>query len=150
MPPYKFRLATLLRLREAARDERRAQLAEAQHAEELVTERVRAMDRELAELVAHAQRAARPGRIDVDVLADAQRYEMLLKAERQLTDQQRQQVVAEVGRRREALMVADRDVRVLEKLRETQLDRHRRDEGVRETKLLDEIASRRFGHEEAS
>jgi hypothetical protein len=44
--------------------------------------------------------------------------------------------------------VATRDVRVLEKLREHQADRHRDEEAHREVKLLDEVAGRVPGGED--
>jgi len=47
MGRFKFRLATLLRLRELARDERRAQLAQACRAQELLDEQRRRLAEEL-------------------------------------------------------------------------------------------------------
>jgi len=141
MPTFQFRLATLLRLREAARDERRNLLAEALRAEELVVRRIAELDGELAALRAQRLHAARPGEtVDVDSLNDTARYEMILKLERQSADQQRQVVAAEAEKRREALVAADREVRVLERLRETQLERHRQEEDRREFQRLDELA----------
>ena len=48
------------------------------------------------------------------------------------------------------LVVADRDVRVLEKLREKQARRHRLEEDRQEAKRLDEVAGRRKVREEVS
>ena len=45
------------------------------------------------------------------------------------------------------LLVADRDVRVLEKLRQRQADRHRREEDRREVKRLDELAQQKVMRE---
>jgi flagellar protein FliJ len=150
MPTFQFRLATLLRLREAARDERRNLLTEALRAEELVVQRIAELDGELAALRAQRLHAARPGAtVDVDSLNDTARYEMILKLERQSADQQRQAVAAEAEKRREALVAADREVRVLERLRETQLERHRQEEGRREFQRLDELAVIRHQPREA-
>jgi flagellar protein FliJ len=145
MASFQFRLATLLRLREAWRDERRTFLAEAQRAEQLILERVAAIDEELAAGRRQYVGAARARSVNVDLLTDLARYEMILKAQRQSADQQRQAVVAEVQKRRAALVVADRDVRVLEKLRDTQQQRHGEEETLREFKRLDELAV--FRHE---
>jgi flagellar protein FliJ len=139
MLPYKFRMATLLRLREANRDERRVQLAEAQQAEELVANRLSRIDADLNGLTKRCQHDLRPGQIDVDRLMEAQRYELLLRAERQAAGEQRKIVSNEVERRRETLVAADREVRVLEKLRELQLERHQEDQQREETKILDEV-----------
>ena len=53
---------------------------------------------------------------------------------------QRETVQAEVQRRRQALAEANREVRVLENLREKQAEEHRREEDRGETKRLDEAA----------
>ncbi len=142
MLPYKFRMATLLRLREAYRDERRLQLAEAQRAEAIVERRIAHLESDLRSLTNRCQRDLQPGQIDVDRMMESQRYELLLRAERQAASEQRRIVSEEVERRREVVMEADREVRVLEKLRERQLERHREDEVRSEIKLLDEVGIR--------
>jgi flagellar export protein FliJ len=149
MASFQFRLATLLRLREAARDERRTHLADAQRAEQLILERLAAIDDELVAGRRQYVDAARARSVNVDLLTDLARYEMILKAQRQSADQQRQAVVAEVQKRRAALVVADRDVQVLEKLRETQQQRHGEEEALQEFKRLDELAVLRFEPKEA-
>jgi flagellar export protein FliJ len=150
MPQFQFRLATLLKLHEATRDERRSQLTEALRAEQVVVERIAQLDGELAALRAERLRATRAGAtVDIDALSDGARYEMILKLERQSADQQRQVVAAEADRRRAALVAADREVRVLERLRETQLERHRQEEERRERIRLDELAVLRHQPQEA-
>jgi flagellar protein FliJ len=149
MPSFRFRLTTLLRLREAWRDERRAHLAEAQQAEQLIQERIDEIERALLELQRRSLAAARPGTINVDRLAESARYEMILKVDRESADQQRQAVAAEVQKRREALVAADREVRVLEKLRDTQRERHREEEARQEAQRLDEMAVMRHQRGEA-
>jgi flagellar export protein FliJ len=54
-------------------------------------------------------------------------------------------VQAEVERRRLALVEADRQIRVLEKLREKQEEAYRTDELRREQQMLDEQAILGFG-----
>jgi flagellar export protein FliJ len=132
-------MATLLRLREANRDERRVQLAEAQRAEQIVANRLSSIEADLHGLTKRCQRDLRPGQIDVDRLMEAQRYELILRAERLAAGEQQKIVSQEVERRREALVAADREVRVLEKLRERQFERHREDQQREETKVLDEV-----------
>jgi len=150
MANFTFRPATLLRIREARRDERRTRLADAQRAEQLVVQRIAELDAELEALRRRCVDAARPGNtVDVDLLTDAARYEMILKLQRQSADQQRQAVLAEVQRRRAALVAADREVRVLEKLRETQRRRFDEEEARKEVKRLDEVAMSRFQNKEA-
>lgn len=143
MPKFQFRLATLLRLRERARDERRAALAQAYQAEALLREEQERLSRDLEGLLSASRLACGPGILNIDQLLDTRRYELVIKAHQQDLEKKRTMLEEESGRRREALAEANRQVRVLELLRERQLERHRHEENRQETKLLDEVAGRR-------
>jgi flagellar FliJ protein len=147
MAKFKFRLATLLRLREATRDERRAELAEAYRADDLLREHLRRVGRELSWLQGRCRQVAGPGTVDVDRLVEAQRYEVTLRAQESRLTGQRDAIGAEIDRRRQALLAADRDVRLLEKLRQKQAQRHHQEESRREIKELDEVAGQRATRE---
>ena len=112
---FQFRLQTLLRLREAARDERREQLAEVMRIDD-------ALRKQLAELEglqseARALQRLGVGRVDVDRLLEAQRYEAVVALEILHVERQRAAVAEEMNKRRDALVEADREFKVLEKLR---------------------------------
>ncbi len=146
-----FRLATLLKLREATRDERRGALAEAFRAEAVLVENLRGVEEELSSLAGDYRQATLPGRIDVDRLLEHQRREALLIAQKNEYARQRELVLAEVERRREALAQADRDVRMLEKLREKQALADIADAARAAAKQLDEFAVQsRANREEAT
>jgi flagellar export protein FliJ len=140
MSTFRFRLTTLLRIRDAVRDERRGQLAAAQRAEEIIAARIGEIDEELAALSQQSQQACGPGSINIDRLLDAGRYQTVLSTEKQAAIKQREEVAAEVDRRRQALVEADREVKTLEKLREKQSSQHRLVEHRREVKQLDAAA----------
>lgn len=148
MAKFKFRLATFERFCGATRDDRRLQLAEALRLEESLNQRNQELELELAELLSQAQQAARPGVVNVDRLINAQQYEVVLRSEQQSLARQQAVLDVEIERRREALIAADREVRTLEKLRESQQQHFQYDESLRETKLLDEVASRRVAGED--
>jgi len=148
MRNFQFRLATPLRLREAVRDQRRGQLSEAFRIADAIQDRLNELRQELDDL--KKQQAAQPGRVDVDRLVAAHRYEMVLRIEQQQSEDQRTAVLAEIERRRDALAAADREVRTLERLRETQQQRHRAEEERLLMKELDEIAGRNHAREGAS
>jgi flagellar export protein FliJ len=150
MSVFRFRLATLLRLREAARDQRRAELAEALRADNVLVEQLRSLASDLEQLLADAIRTASPGRVNIDRLVTAGRYELLLRAQQQSTERQRELLAQEIAKRQAALVEADREVRVLEKLRDVHQQRHREKEEQREQAQLDEIALRRYQREEMS
>ena len=142
MARFRFRLATLQRLREAARDEKRAQLADAYRAAQILEGQLAEVDREIAALRATSGEAIQAGQIDVDRLLQGHRYEIILRSQRKGIELQQQQVAAEIDRRRLALVEADRQVRVLEKLREKKLQEFDQAEMRRDQKLMDELAAR--------
>src|ERR1700750_2508575 len=113
MAKYKFRLETLQKVREAHRDSQRASLADAFRAEQVLAEHRAQLvveERSLREL----QRSAAEGRyLDVNRWLEAQRYELLLKAQSQELAKQATLLAAETERRRQMLVEADREVRVL-------------------------------------
>ena len=141
MAEFKFRLATLLRLRETTRDERRAELAAAYRADQVLQRQLARLSAELEELKAAARRAAGPGRVNVEQLVEAQRYQQTIESRQCQVNEERAALAAEIERRRQALLAAEREVRTLEKLRETRHARHRQDENRREIKQLDEVAT---------
>jgi len=147
MPQFKFRLATLLRLREATRDERRSQLAQAYRAEEIVRAEAERIEGELGDLEQLGRSACRPGHIDVDRLLEVRRYEAILQAQKQQAQKQQRMIEDEIERRRQAVAEANREVRVLEQLREKQYQRHCQEEHRQEIKQLDEVGQRRAGKE---
>jgi flagellar FliJ protein len=131
----------LLRLREVTRDERRRQLAEAQRAEAVLRERRTQLQTEQQGLKDETAKFS-TGRVDVDRVLSIQRYETVLQIEVASNAEQLRQVETEVERRRLILVAADRDVQVLEKLRETQKDRFRIEQERKDLKQMDEIAAR--------
>jgi flagellar export protein FliJ len=143
MAQFRFRLATLLRLRESARDERRARLAEAYAAERKLLSRRDEILREQAEIKRN-HRGPGVGPVNVDQLLTVDRYDVLLKAELQVIDRQQTLLAEEIEKRRQALVAADREVRLLEKFREKLAQRHRQHEATQDMKQLDELAGRRW------
>ncbi len=142
MAQFKFRLATLLRLRESARDERRTLLAQAYRAEDVILQEQQRLEAERAALEQRIRGAVGPGEIEVDRLIEAQRFELVLRAQKEHLARQHELVKAEIERRRQALVEANREVQVLENLREKQHERWRGEESRREVKRLDEVGQR--------
>ena len=145
MPQFRFRLQTLERLREAARNTCREQLAEALR----VDEHLKAQQVELeAQLkLARDLQIVPAGRVDVDRLLQAQRYEATVVLEVRHIAGQRAQLATEIERRRLALVEADREVKALEKLKEVRKAEHRQLELRAEMAQMDEAAGRRRGEE---
>jgi flagellar export protein FliJ len=150
MSTFRFRLATLLRIQEAARDQRRSELAEAFRAEQTLRERMQGLEQQFDELKQQYRQSGESGQVNVDRLIDVQRYELVLSVEQQLLRQHEAALAQEIEKRRQALVAADREVRVLEKLREKQHERHRADDERQQVKQIDEIAARRVANEEVT
>lgn len=143
MARFSFRLQTLRRLREIHRDEQRGRLATAYEAERILRQQ---RDELAAEATEHleSQRQGMQGTIDVNWLLTTQRYLLALEAQAKVLGEQAARLAEEVERRRQALVEADREVRVLDKLEERQKAHHREAAGRAETKQLDEVASTRW------
>ncbi len=147
MSTFRFRLAPVLRLREAARQERRAALAEAYRVDDLLRGQIESVAAEMERLRNVSRQAGGPGPVNVDRLVETQRYQAALGNQRGQVLRQRETVTVEIERRQQALLAADRDVRVLEKLRQRQAERFRLEEDRREMKRLDEAAQQQFMRE---
>lgn len=147
---HRFRLATMLKLREQTRDERRRDLAQALEAERILRQRVAHLQDEI-EATRQRTRNAGQGSVNIEELLNARRYELLMQGEVTAVNTQIAQVLAEIERRRQVLLEADRDVKVLEKLRHLQATQHAAEEQKRENRQLDEAALRGFtGRQEAT
>ncbi len=131
-----------MKLREAERDRCREELADAYRAEQILNDRQQAISLEIKDTQQVSRQKSRPGPIEVDGLLNTHRYELLLTAQLQQIAAQRTKVEEEIERRRQTLIKADQDLRMLEKLRE----RHASEFRFREEKLqvaqMDELALR--------
>jgi flagellar FliJ protein len=148
MAKFQFRLDSLMKLREAERQQRRIELAEAFHAESILRQQAAQLRQDLQEVETLSRVISSPGRVQVDRVLETHRYKLLLKSQAMTLDQKEAQLQAEIERRRTALATADRDVRVLEKLRERKRAEHDAAEFKRELKQLDEVAVQRWGRDE--
>jgi flagellar export protein FliJ len=140
----RFRLATLLKLREMTRDERRRALAQALDAAAILARQREQLEAEQSAIRGWSLDQAGPGRVDVDQCLALGRYQLLLQTQIAGIARQEKQVAEEIERRRRALTEADREVRTLEKLRERQEERERIAEERLDIKRFDEIAGQRF------
>jgi flagellar protein FliJ len=142
MKAFRFRLATVLKLREATRDERLASLAEAQAADDKLSSRRQAIQADIAQLNRLQQGRTATGQVNIDVLVSSSRYDSILRAELVAITAHQAKLAVEIEQRRQRVMAADREVRTLEKLRDKQLELYRQNESLHELKGLDEIATR--------
>ena len=141
MTPFQFRFEPLLLARRAARDERHGELAEALDAQSRACRRREEADAALDAEHDHVRVELACGALDVGRLGTSSRYAAVLRARIDSHVADERAAAALVERSREALVEADRGVRVLEKLRERQLEQFEHDQRTIEFKRLDEISA---------
>ena len=145
MPRFRFRLETLRRLREIHRDEMRGRLAEAYAAEKILAEQRSKIDQELGEAAVIQRQLMSGGTLDVNQLLTTQRYQLLLEAQKRVLAEQAARLAVEAENRRLAVVEADRQVRVLDKLEDRKRREHDAARARAEMKQYDEIAVIRRG-----
>jgi len=136
----RFRLAALLRLRLAERDQRRLDLAKALRAVQILQQQQAEAVGEEAQWLAQVRSLLAPGPTDLDAVLAMYRYAAVLRGRLQQLASQLAEVQREAQRRRMALVEADRQVRVLEKLAQRQAQAERNQALRREAQRLDEAA----------
>lgn len=144
MSTFHFRLAAVLRLRLAERDERRGGLVEALTAAQNLLRQRQALDAEQQHHLALLRALAAPGSGNVRALIHAHCYDAVLKGRSARLADQEAEAQCEVERERAALVEADRQVRVLEKLEQRQAAEHQRQTDKLEAGRLDEVAVRGY------
>ena len=144
MAKFRFRLQTLRRLREIHRDELRVRLAEAYQAEQIIAQERAALETERTGLADLQRRLVDRGALDVNRVLAAQRYQLVLEAQSRVLAEQATKLEQEIERRRQAVVDADRQVRVLDKLRERREREHRYAAERAESKRLDEVGANRW------
>lgn len=140
MAKFRFRLSPLLKIREHVREERQGEFIKAQEAERIILEQLDRVRGEITNCMEMGRSAIQSGRISVDYLLALRRQEAFLLTQQHHADGQLKLVREEIERRRLALMEADREVKVLEKLRDKMEERHQQEERQVELKQMDEVA----------
>lgn len=142
MAEYTFRLKTVLSLRQAEREQRRAELHAALDDERQLAEQRQGIDAELDRHLRWKSAGAAPGPLDLEKLKSAGQYEAALRAQLAALAETHRAASAETGRCRDALAAADGEVRVLEKLRERQQTSFLAEQARREARHGGEPAGR--------
>ena len=140
MARFEFRLKALLLVCEATRTERRAELAAVLAIESgLQAQRVALEEKLQGQL---RQSHASMGLVDVSRLRAAAQYAASLRRAIADVSNQLRQSALEIERRRQLVVEADREVRMLVNLRERHYQNFREQEAATERKHLDEAAAR--------
>jgi len=142
MTAFRFQFDALLRLRKAERERCQALLAETLTSRRLLEDRRCQLERELEDQSRYTRAGVGPGPIDAASLARAGAYDASLRGQRAALVEEERLLTDEIERRRQALLEADRDERVLAKLRERRQQQHLADVARGEQNELDDVAAR--------
>jgi flagellar FliJ protein len=144
--PFQFRLAPLITIRDNVLKEKQGELAKAYEARRIVEEKLYKIEQELNENQELGRRIVQSGNIRVDYLLGLRRQEMFLKAEQADMIQKRQMIDEEIERRRTEVIEADKNLKIIEKLKEKRYEKYQTEENRKETIMMDEIANRKKGN----
>jgi flagellar export protein FliJ len=135
--PAKFRLATLLKIRESERDIAGRDVQDALLAMQRMDEAKQEIDRTNREMDQVRKRAS-IGQMSLTQLLDAQRYQMVLAAQAAHIEANKSQLQQELTRRQAKLLKCQQAVKSLEKLRDNRIAAAEQMEFVRDQNRLDE------------
>jgi flagellar FliJ protein len=143
MAAFRFRLKAVATLREQARDRVAEAVAEVQEAQRIVQEQIAQLQREIDDAL-RQRHTASIGIVRIDRLLMVQRHQLMLEAQREQAVQQLKLLEEEYERRRALLVEAEKEVKAMEKLKETQKARWEQDQLAAEQKQIDEWASTQY------
>lgn len=141
MTQQRFRLDQVQHHRHNLREQRRQELLEAQRAEDQVSTHIAGLQSEIQMLRAQSRTAIQPGALDLARVKHAQRYEQSLRAEMESAKRRRQSLAEEVSRRREMLIEADRESKLVDKVQERAAQHRRTEQTRREAIVLTDYVS---------
>jgi flagellar FliJ protein len=144
---FKFRLEPLIKIRKNTLQERQAELAQAYDARNILEEYLQEIDRQLTEGTATARSLMQEGQtVNVEHLLGLRRQEMFLRANQDDLNQKIQIIDEEIEVRRAKVVEANKELKIVEKLKEKRYDKYLEEEKKAETKEMDEIAGRQRPH----
>ncbi|MEW4562243.1 flagellar FliJ family protein [Bremerella sp. JC770] len=144
MSKFRFRLETYLRLKIAARDQCRAELAEVLQAEQQLKEHLAGIEADILGQHTYIRELTQAGALNVDLITASQREVVFLKSLQIEKQQLMIKLRPHIQQRQRALIDADHEVRTLEKLKEQKHEQHLQWEAAMEAKQMDEIAMSGF------
>lgn len=133
----KFRLQSLLKLRCRERDSAGKDVSDAQAAIALVDAQIAEIESEQLHME-RMRRKASDGAVSLTLALDAERYQMVLAANRSQIAQDRSLLIQELERRQAILVLKQQAVKVLEKLEENHRARLVESDLKREQAALDD------------
>ena len=138
---FKFRLEPLITIRDNVLKERQAKLAKAYEARRILEETLKTVETKLAEGLVAVRDLTQEGQtVNVEYLLGFRREEMFLLDQQNDLNQNIKMVDEEIEKRRAAVVAANKELKIVEKLKEKRYEKYLEEEKKQETKAMDEIA----------
>jgi flagellar FliJ protein len=138
---FKFRLEPLITIRDKELKDRQEELAQAYNARRILEEAMQMVEQQLAEGIATARNLTQAGKtVNVNHLLGLRRQEMFLRANQDDLTNKIKVVDEEIERRRLLVVAANKELKIVEKLKEKRHEKYMEEENKEETKAMDEIA----------
>ena len=140
---FTFRLDPLITLRDNELKECQAELAKAYHARQMVEETRLKFEKDIEESLQSAREMMESGTIDVNFLLTLQDHKTYRTAQLAKIAEDLKQIDEEIERRRVLVVAANKELKIVEKLKEKRYEKYLEEENKAEMKILDEIAGNR-------
>ena len=141
--PFRFRLQPLITIRDNVLKQKQAELAKAYEARRIVMEKREKVERDLAATKESAREMIHSGKpVSVDYLLGLRREEMFLLIDRNKCDEDLRMIDEYIERCREAVIEANKELKIVEKLKEKRKEKYDTEQARLETVQMDEIAGR--------
>ena len=141
---FTFRLEPLITIRDNVLKECQAELAKAYEARQILENDIQKLDQQLAEGMESARNLMQEGQaVNVDYLLSFRRQEMFLRANQDDLREKLKLIDEEIEVRRAAVAEANKELKIVEKLKEQRREKYLEEENKEEMKAMDEIAGNR-------
>ncbi len=141
--PFTFRLEPLISIRDNVLKEKQAELAKAYEARRIAEEKRLEVERNIEDNQRFGREMLRSGTINIDFLLGVRRHEAFLAAQFDEVRRHIALIEEEIEKRRAAVAEANKELKIIEKLKEKKREKYRAEENRKETIQMDEIAERR-------
>jgi flagellar FliJ protein len=140
---FTFRLEPLITIRDNELKECQAELAKAYHARQIVEETRLKFERDIAESLQSARKMMESGTIDVTFLLTLQDHKTYRTAQLAKIAEDIKKIDEEIERRRAIVVAANKELKIVQKLKEKRYEKYLEEENKTEMKIMDEIAGNR-------
>ncbi|MEZ6046922.1 MAG: hypothetical protein R3C11_15345 [Planctomycetaceae bacterium] len=124
MKKFQFQLDPLLKYRENRRDVCRQVLAQVLAADEELVQQKNRVQKEYHSIENEIKQLGQQGKIDIDRISSRRFHLGQLKIKMKMIDENRRQLEEKINLCRQALIQADQDVKVIEKIKTRKQDDH--------------------------